>query len=213
MAAATLHNTNRCHNNQGDRDPDRHQAHCGRHLRGPPGFLGALCTANTRWGHNLGLCFPGSDVAILVILLDLPEIGPWCGWIAHEQFEFGKGLRRDTTPTPGDVPDIAALIARLGDLPYLAVLDHLNLTFPWHQETHLNCGDFRLRRDVEGIGFPFVWDALTRIKIAMPPRCWCQDKQTPYSACDDCSVLPTGHVHQLSLNLPLSLVSCRLSAA
>src|SRR5207247_9147408 len=132
-------------------------------------------TTATRQGHDLGLRFPGGDIAILVILLDLPEIGPWCGRIAHEQFEFGKGLRGDTTATPGHVPDIAALITRPGDLPHLDVFDHLNLTFPWHQETHLDRRDFRLRRHIEGVCLPFARDTLTRVEIAMPRRCRGQD--------------------------------------
>ena len=144
-------------------------------MRGAPGFLGALGTAHTRWRDDLGLRFPGGDIAILVVLLDLPERGPGGSRITHEQFEFGKGLRRDTTATPGDLPDIATLIARPGDLPERAVFDHLNLKVPRHQETHLDRRDFGLGWHVERVGLPFVGDTLTRIEITMSPRSCCQE--------------------------------------
>src|ERR1051325_6194605 len=42
LSAATLYNTNGRHNNKHNRDANGHQAHGGGHLRGTPGFLGAL---------------------------------------------------------------------------------------------------------------------------------------------------------------------------
>src|SRR5207249_333352 len=83
-----------------------------------------------------------------------------------------------------------AFIACPGDLPCLAVLEHLNLKFPRHQEAHLYGRDVRLRRDIERVGLPFVRDTLTRIEIAMSPRGRRQTyEETPYHARDDRSPL------------------------
>src|SRR5262249_48937966 len=135
-------------------------------------------------------------------------IGPWSGRITHEQLEFVKRLWRDAATAPGHLPDVAAFIARLGDLPRLAVLQHLNLKFPRHLEAHLDRRDCRLRGDIERVGLPFVRDTLTRIEIAMAPRgCREAHEQTPHHARNDYPSLPTGSTHQLTLPLspPLRL--------
>src|SRR5262249_27061987 len=135
-------------------------------------------------------------------LLDFQNIGPRRGRITHEQLEFVKRLWWDTAAIPGHLPDVAALVAHLGDLPHRVVLKHLNLKFSRYQEVHLDRWDFCLCWDIERIGLPFVWDTLARIQIAVAPRGRRQaHDETPYNTQDHGSPLPTGRMHQLSLLL------------